>query len=83
MIHKDMRYRRMQERAHKMKLREISKYCGYPGVWEHNGYYKMGRGSISKYLKRLSNKKVRRTPVEITLRRGDYRRVFDYWWELT
>ena len=39
------------------------------------------RGSRSKFLKRRSNKKVRRYQREFP-NHGGYRRVFDFWWEL-
>ena len=35
-----------------------------------------------KYLKRQSNKKVRRTNQEELLRGSDYKKLFDLWWEL-
>ena len=39
-----------------------------------------GRGERSKQLKKRSNKKVRNTDVGNDP--GDYRKAFDYWWEL-
>lgn len=40
------------------------------------------RGSRSKYLKRQSNKKLRRYKGEVFMRGGGYRKVFDFWWEM-
>lgn len=42
-------------------------------------YRRLYRGQRSKYLKRLSNRAVRR--YKGNLQHGDYRRVFDFWWE--
>lgn len=39
-----------------------------------------GRGEYSKELKKRSNKRVRNT--EVGSDPGDYRKVYDYWWEL-
>lgn len=45
-------------------------------------YYKRYyRGKRSKYLKRLSNKAVRKYKGVIS-GKGGYKRLFDYWWEL-
>ena len=45
-------------------------------------YYKRYyRGKRSKYLKRLSNKAVRRYKGDIS-GKGGYKKLFDYWWEL-
>lgn len=38
--------------------------------------------SRSKFLKRQSNKKIRRMNTEDTMRGGEYKKIFDYWWEL-
>lgn len=45
-------------------------------VWYKRGY----RGQLSKYLKKLSNKKVRKYDGDI--RNNKYRRIFDFWWSL-
>ena len=39
------------------------------------------RGKRSKYLKRLSNRKIRKYKGEIS-GKGWYKKLFDYWWEL-
>ena len=38
------------------------------------------RGKRSKWLKKIGNKRVRKS--NIALRRAEYRKLFDYWWEL-
>lgn len=38
------------------------------------------RGKRSKYLKQLSSKKCRHS--DATLQNSQYKKVFDYWWEL-
>ena len=84
MLHKTYHYRRMQDRKHKRKLKDIASYCGYPGVMEKNGYYiSCGRGKVSKYLKNLGNRKLRRENANAVHSGGSYKKVFDYWWELT
>lgn len=60
---------------------------GYDGYYTDNPndtkYVKREwRGKRSKYLKRCSNRRIRRHKGEIPKRCG-YRRVFDFWWELT
>lgn len=44
-------------------------------------YIRFYRGKRSKYLKKLSNKKVRKYDGEIS-GKGGYKKLFDYWWEL-
>lgn len=39
-----------------------------------------GQTSRTRYYKRYSNKKVRKT--NITYKRNQYKKVFDYWWTL-
>lgn len=43
-------------------------------------YVKDYRGSASKYIKRLSNKKIRQ--AEGISNGGNYKKVFDFWWTL-
>lgn len=53
------------------------------GVYYDRRKYRLIRfyqGKRAKYLRRCSNKKVRRTKE--TYQRGQYRKVFDYWWRL-
>lgn len=60
----------------------VDKFGRYTSNKEEIEYYKRyWRGSRSKYLKRQSNKKLRRYKHEVPSR-GGYRKVFDFWWEL-
>lgn len=80
----------LTERAKKRLLR-ITKYSCYPGPYQRTteGYWDKdetfarnpGRGRASKYLKRCSNRKIRHDSS--IYQGGHYRKVFDYWWELT
>lgn len=62
-----------------------SRYCASGvSLKERNGkewYAHYYRGKRSKYLKKLSNKKIRKYKGEIN-GKGGYKRLFDYWWEL-
>ena len=74
-------YRKKQDARHKKQLRDISTYSSFPGVSKKNGYYVVnGRGRASKYLKKQSNRKLRRNCV--VYKGNQYRKVFDYWWTL-
>ena len=76
-------FRRKTEAKSKNKLKKIAEEKNYciGGVYLHNGHYVIyDRGKRSKWLKRQSNKKLRRE--KDIFQRGQYRKVFDYWWEL-
>ena len=46
-------------------------------------YYKRyNTTQYSKFLKRQSNKKIRKMITEDALRGSDYKKLYDYWWEL-
>ena len=77
-----------KEKQRRKTIYEINRRRFYlpSGVYkeERDGkeYYKRYyRGKRSKYLKKLSNKKVRRYNGEIS-GKGGYKKLFDYWWEL-
>jgi len=60
---------------------------GYDGFYTDNPNYtkyvkREWRGKRSKYLKRLSSRKIRRYKGEIP-DGGSYKKIFDFWWELT
>lgn len=81
MIHKTIPYRRMQEIRHKKKLANQHNRCSALGVSFVNGHYvNSGRGKRSAYIKRVSNKKVRRS--QGLFQNSEYRRLYDYWWEM-
>lgn len=88
-------YRRNQKKKKDKRLRNIISYSGYKpmiGYIEHGlvdgivqeigDHIKYPRNSNrQRYLKRQSNKKVRRYRGKI-LKGSFYRKLFDYWWEL-
>lgn len=77
--------RRHFDAVHKKKLYRISQYSGYPGPWYSEAKGRVlncGRGRRSKYLKRQSNRRLRRQKY-FHGTDGYYKKVFDYWWELT
>lgn len=84
MIHKDQRYRRAKEQKAKDKMQEASTHShkGWYGYYYQNGHWaKMYRGKRSKWLKRQSNKAIRRDK-DFVGSNGDYKKKYDYWWEL-
>ena len=94
-VRKDCAYER--DRKHKKKLVRLAKICSkwyhspaymmdkdrdYTSDPEEMMFVsRIYRGHRSKYLKRISNKKIRRYNKEIKSR-GGYKRIFDYWWEM-
>ena len=91
------RIRRMNDRKYKKHLKYLAEDIGdwYPqpsyyntGTWknpreEKYCYYKrLYRSKISKYLKNQTNRKLRRYKDEIKSG-NQYRRLLDFWWELT
>lgn len=78
-------YFRSKERYKRLKhLYEETKHSYGSGVWydnEKKRFIRAYRGSRSKYLKQLGNRRVRRIKDE-DLSNGQYKKVFDYWWEL-
>lgn len=90
------RIRRANDLKYKKHLESISKanknwlfgaYL-YKGTYknpreEKNWYYrKISRGSRSAYLKKLSNRAVRRYKYTEIKSGNSYRKIFDYWYEL-
>lgn len=45
-------------------------------------YYPSSKTGYTKYLRRISNKRVRRMDYDDVLKYGQYRKMFDYWWTL-
>lgn len=82
-----MSYRRSKERNRRLKkLYDKTKNYYGCGVWYNDKkgryirYYPSNVTGYTKYLRRLSNRKVRKTK---DIPNGNaYKRVFDYWWEL-
>lgn len=81
-----MSYHRSQERNRRLKkLYNETKNSYGSGVWyddENNRYIKYTCRSrkYKKYLKKISSKKTRRYKGDLA--HCDYKKTFDYWWEL-
>lgn len=91
--------RRHSEERHKKRQKWISSICGwFHGYFPvgHDGYWTDEEDEIlyykrydsphnrTKFLKRQSNKAIRKMDVEKdeALKGGDYKKVYDYQWEL-
>lgn len=79
------RQRRRADQAHKNHLKYLAEALpGYPApacCVEERYYKRLYRGQASKYLKRQSNKKVRRYQGDLSDGRM-FHKVFDLWWKL-
>ena len=78
------RLRRKEKRLAKKRLKKIAdNNPNYPGpyVADDGRIKNPGRGKFSKWLKRKSNEKVRNT--EDIGNGGNYKKTFDYWWEIS
>lgn len=77
-------YRRWKNELHFQRKARLSKLIFAPGLgWlDKNGNYLHyeHHSRRKKYLKRYSNKIVRRH--DQIMQHGSYRKCFDYWWEL-
>jgi hypothetical protein len=72
-------YARKQIDKHKLNKLKI---CGWWMVGECDTHlYRYYKGKRSKYLKQISNKKVRRCN-DIPLKGNGFHKVYDYWYEL-
>lgn len=83
-----MSYRRSKERNRRLKkLYEETKHSYGSGAWydEEKGryirYYPSSSTGYTKYLRRISNRKIRRMK-EMSLKGCQYKKAFDYWWTL-
>lgn len=87
------RISRQRQRTHNKRHRNIALHGWYPSGYyladyddKENTYVRKGnRGSLSKYLKKVSSKQVRHLPLDKldTNSKGAYKKVFDFWWTLT
>ena len=81
-----MSYRRSRERNRRLKkLYNETKYSYGAGAWydEDKGRYikySCGGKNYKKYLKKLCSKKARKYKGD--MQNCDYKKTFDYWWEL-
>ena len=69
---------------HKNRLVRLGKYtrgwvCGVYYDKRKSRYIKLNRGSRSKWLKRCSNRKIRRFKGDLP---NNVHKLFDYWYEL-
>ena len=83
-----MSYRRSKERNKRLKrLYEQTKHSYGSGAWyddrkdRYIRYYPTNRTGYTKYLRRLSNRRVRRMK-EFALNGSQYKKIYDYWWSL-
>lgn len=62
----------------------VDKHGRYTNEESEIAYYKRydTPHPLTKFLKRQSNKKVRNIDPDVALRGGEYKKVYDYWWEL-
>lgn len=82
-----MSYRRAREEKRRLKrlYRKVGGHYG-AGIWydprknRYVRYWLGARSGLRQYLKRLSNRAVRR--YDEPLQYGKYRKAYDYWWEL-
>lgn len=86
MLHKKEDYRRWkkeQEIEHKKHISKNGKHW-YLGYYFHNDHYcNTGRGKLSKYYKRQTNKAMRKLPLQTNIQHNEYRKLYDYWWSIT
>lgn len=88
-------YRRSMRRRHIQKFQDgyrwiapyigpyIKGHWGDDGKWVVGSYIKYPHDSVNKrFFKRASNKAVRRSSA-ISPKGNGYRKIFDYWWEIT
>lgn len=79
------RQRRKAEQIHKRHLKYLAEaLSGYPApayCVDERYYKRLYRSQSSKYIKRRSNKKVRRYKGDLSSGRM-FHKVFDFWWEL-
>lgn len=81
---KKRRNRRKATVFKKKRQLHTATYAGYPGPFcreEETFVRNPGRGRASKFLKKSSNRKVRHT--NDLLQNGQYKKQYDYWWNLT
>ena len=96
LLEKEKRYVSMKrQKNHKRKLLNALLYIGYrPSIWRkiewgditdeiiYTDIVQRGKNSqTQKLLKKISNRLVRRQPLDALPPKGNYhRKLFDYWW---
>lgn len=83
-----MSYRRSRERNRRLrKLYRKTRFSYGRGAWFDNDknriirYYPSTSTGYTKYLRRLANRRVRRTK-DLPRKGNYYKKLYDYWWEL-
>jgi hypothetical protein len=79
-----MYYRKHEDnRRHKKVADESS---GYPHAWafdEDKGFYTYQKENATKYLKNVSNRRIRHNKNDYYLTKSNqYHKEFEYWWTL-
>lgn len=92
MIHKRISYRRHHKAKHIDHLKFLSTLPYMPsGAYKvtkdgKSWYRRYYRTKLSPYLKNQSSRVIRRTPItdddSAPRSKGQYKRSFDFWWEL-
>lgn len=78
-IKKNNRYLKEKEKLHLKNLKDIS----WMNVRERDGWnQRFYRGKRSSYLKKQSNKKIRRYKGDLPSKGRTCHKLFDFWWEL-
>lgn len=75
--------KRRSEKLHDKRSQGIASFCGLFGPYfdqKKGRVVNKGRGKCSKYLKKVANKKVRKTNLGTDP--SSYRKAYDYWWEI-
>jgi hypothetical protein len=79
---KDKKHKRDYEKREKIRIKKLSKY-NWMLVRKRDGWYQRTyRGKASSYLKRLSNKKIRRFKGCLPKKGNFHHKIFDFWWSL-
>lgn len=82
-----MGYKRFNENKHRMEwlYKNTQSHYGHGAYRSESGdrYYRYNdsyKSGHTKYLRRISNKRVRRNKERYN--HAGYKRIYDYWWQL-
>ena len=75
-----MFYRKKEDKRRLLSCYKKGGFVWYDEDKQRYIRYHMAGYKVAKYLRRLSNKKVRKYPYAMNY--GMYRKVYDYWWEI-
>lgn len=79
-----MSYKRSRDRNRRLsKLYNKTKYKYFGAYYDEdkNRYIKCERTSLSKWHKKQSNRRLRRNK-NLNYKNGQYKKIYDFWWEL-